>query len=274
MLKEDKLIRDNIKKLRLVEYVDRNKVMDAIQNHNVAYIYYKGDDTVNAGYRTIEPYVLGVSTAGNLVLRAWQQAGASDSNKEKKRPEDKLPGWRLFRLDGITSFLQLKKKFIKEEGGVTRPDYNPNDKGMTDIFAAVDPDRGGLYQLKGVGDVTEPNVTMKKISAFDPQTEKFKMFFNDPENKRDLFKKFVTDIYELIQTQYKKNPKNYIITKTGEDEYGYDLAKNAGNYEKDQVVGNLSDLFTQAQRENVTGKINRNFFRRQREDFIKKLQGL
>lgn len=73
--------------------------------------YYPGD-------RVIEPHALGRSKSGDLLLRAYQVEGASDSGKPV--------GWKLFRLD-------------KSDGGrghgttfpCARPLYNPNDPAMT-----------------------------------------------------------------------------------------------------------------------------------------------
>lgn len=135
-------VKSQIRKLRsLNEFVSRNTVADAIQNHDVVFIYYSGDETINRGYRTIEPYVLGVSTAGNIVLRAWQQNGATDTGNAPKRPNDEIPGWRLFRLDGITSMAKTLRKFETDPVymSTNRPHYNPQDKQMTQIIMAVQP---------------------------------------------------------------------------------------------------------------------------------------
>lgn len=126
-------VKTQVRKLRnLNEWVGRNTVVDAIQNKDVVFIYYSGDETINRGYRTIEPFVLGVSTAGNMVLRAWQQAGATDSGSPSDRSNDQIPGWRLFKLDGITSMSRTLRRFE-----APRPKYNPNDSQMTSIIAAV-----------------------------------------------------------------------------------------------------------------------------------------
>lgn len=74
MLTEVKILFHNIKNLRnlLTEGVGGNSIVDAINNHEYLYIYYTGDEGNKMGYRTIRPYVLGTSKAGNKVLRAWQ----------------------------------------------------------------------------------------------------------------------------------------------------------------------------------------------------------
>ncbi len=130
MLNENKVYIENLNNVRLlVESVSRDTVADAITNKDVVFIYYSGDETINRGYRTIEPFTLGVSTAGNVVLRAWQQAGATDSGNPASRPNDEIPGWRLFRLDGITSMSKTLRRFE-----TARPKYNPQDRQMTANF--------------------------------------------------------------------------------------------------------------------------------------------
>lgn len=131
-LNENKILKDNVSKLRLNEWVSRDTVASAINNKDVVFIYYSGDETINRGYRTIEPFVLGVSTAGNLVVRAWQQNGSTDSGNPAQRPNDEIPGWRLFRLDGITSMSRTLRRFENP-----RPKYNPQDKQMTQIIVAA-----------------------------------------------------------------------------------------------------------------------------------------
>lgn len=163
-------IKSQIRQLkRLDEFVSRGTVTDAVQNKDVVFIYYNGDETINRGYRTIEPFVLGVSTAGNLVLRAWQQAGATDTGNAPQRPNDNIPGWRLFRLDGITSMNKTLKKF---DGN--RPKYNPQDKQMTQIIVAVQP--MGQEQPPS-GDTKQPGTYKDKTNNqnwFKTQFDRFK----------------------------------------------------------------------------------------------------
>jgi len=154
---------------RLDEFVSRNTVADAIQNKDVVFIYYSGDETINRGYRTIEPFLLGVSTAGNVVLRAWQQAGATDTGNAPQRPNDEIPGWRLFRLDGITSMAKTLRKFE-----ANRPKYNPQDKQMTQIIVAVQPKSSEPVQpTGGTKPDTYQGMTNDK-SWFKNQVDKFR----------------------------------------------------------------------------------------------------
>lgn len=193
----------NVKKMRLNEWVSRDTVVDAIKNKDVVFIYYAGDETVNKGYRTIEPFVLGRSKAGNLVLRAWQQAGATDRGQNPTRENDEMPGWRLFRLDGITSMVRTLRKFETDPSylATNRPKYNPKDRQMTEIIMAIDPagkDQQG--SVSGNTSITKPDVQVTQPSGFfKNQADKFRNFFKKPtdfssgwiENQKRLFKELI-----------------------------------------------------------------------------------
>lgn len=267
MPENKQLIFEHIKnmKLLLTENVNKDDIIDSIQKQKVLYIYYAGDDTITKGYRTIEPYLLGVSTAGNVVVRAWQQAGASDSNKGIKRPrrpdKDAIPGWRLFYLDGITSILPTGKIFSVEEGKI-RPKYNPNDKQMKEIFIAVDPTKKDNLVISGQDSIVEPNSTQKSVSMFKDQSDKFKSdigYKSKPENE----KKNVIDLYELITKHKKKSPSSYFVVN--KDGQYYAVTKNGLNkFDNNDVLGNLKELFIKYS-DNI--KPSQSFFNQQRELF-------
>tara|TARA_B100001094_G_scaffold297508_1_gene320652 strand:- start:147 stop:515 length:369 start_codon:yes stop_codon:yes gene_type:complete len=108
----------------ILEAVNRNQIISAINNRNICTIYYEGDTISNPGYREIEPYVYGLSKRENPVIRAYQLEGKSDT------PEN-MPGWRLFRVDRMVDFVNSGDIF--EEA---KPLYNPSgDKDMTRIYA-------------------------------------------------------------------------------------------------------------------------------------------
>lgn len=103
-----------------------DQVTNSIKNKNLVTIYYSGEDNGGKGLRVIEPYCVGVSKAGNKVLRAWEREGASFTAQKGEQP---LPGWRLFRLDRIGNYSVDPKEVFTEP----KPLYNPNDKGMVGI---------------------------------------------------------------------------------------------------------------------------------------------
>lgn len=103
------------------------KLQDAITNKFVINFYYKGErkGTVDDGYRYVEPYTLGVNKHGNTVLRGWLIKGISRSGKIDP---SLVPGWRLFRVDRIEIVSPTLQTFTS-----SRPGYNSEDKGMTEI---------------------------------------------------------------------------------------------------------------------------------------------
>lgn len=119
-------LKDTLKGL-ICEIASIDSVVNAIKQRQKVIIYYDGDEPGGRGLRNIEPVCLGVSKAGNKVLRGWDDEGASHTAYKGEQP---LPGWRLFRLDKILS--------IKPTGEVyntPKPDYNFNgDKSMVSVI--------------------------------------------------------------------------------------------------------------------------------------------
>jgi predicted DNA-binding transcriptional regulator YafY len=70
------------------------------------------------GVRVIEPHALGYGADDQVLLRAFQVAGASASGQPVH--------WKLFRLDRITDAKLNGRKFRKP-----RPQYQRNDSAMT-----------------------------------------------------------------------------------------------------------------------------------------------
>lgn len=116
----------NTAKSLILEIAAKDSVIKAIKNRDVVVIYYDGDEPGGRGLRTIEPVCLGRSKADNEVLRAWDLEGASHTAYKGEQP---IPGWRIFRLDKITSFKPTGEKF-----NTPRPGYNPNgDKTFSSV---------------------------------------------------------------------------------------------------------------------------------------------
>jgi predicted DNA-binding transcriptional regulator YafY len=111
----------------IYEIASLDSIVDAIKNRQVVIIYYDGDEPGGRGLREIEPVCLGVSKAGNKVLRAWDSEGASHTGYKGEQP---LPGWRLFRLDKILSNKPTGEVYNQPKLG-----YNFNgDKSMVSVI--------------------------------------------------------------------------------------------------------------------------------------------
>ena len=117
----------NTFKSLILEVASIDSVVNAIKNKDKIIIYYDGDEPGGRGLRNIEPVCFGYSKAGNPVLRAWDEEGASHTGYKGEQP---LPGWRLFRVDKILSFKPSGEKFSQ-----SRPKYNTQgDKSMVRVI--------------------------------------------------------------------------------------------------------------------------------------------
>lgn len=111
----------------ICEIASIDDIVNSIKNRKRCIIYYDGDEPGGRGLREIEPVCLGTSKAGNKVLRAWDNEGASHTSYLGEKP---LPGWRLFRVDKILSIKPTGESFNE-----VRPNFNPNgDKSMTSVI--------------------------------------------------------------------------------------------------------------------------------------------
>lgn len=111
----------------ICEIASLDSIIDAVKQKQVIIIYYDGDEPGGRGLREIEPVCVGVSKAGNKVVRAWDIEGASHTGYKGEQP---LPGWRLFRLDKILSNKPTGNNFTQ-----MRPDFNLNgDKSMRSVI--------------------------------------------------------------------------------------------------------------------------------------------
>jgi predicted DNA-binding transcriptional regulator YafY len=111
----------------ILEVASIDSIVDAIKKRKVCVIYYDGDEPGGRGLRLIEPVCFGYSKSDNPVLRAWDYEGASHTGYLGSQ---RLPGWRLFRVDKILSFRPSGENY-----DIIRPGYNKSgDKGMVKMI--------------------------------------------------------------------------------------------------------------------------------------------
>lgn len=120
----------NIFESLILEGVNRDEVIKAMDTRYRVNIDYMGDKETEPGKRTIEVYAFGVSRAGNLVIRAYQGFGKTMTV---------IPGWKMFRLDRISSWQPINvvrgifNSPISDRADV--PPFNPNgDKSMATVY--------------------------------------------------------------------------------------------------------------------------------------------
>lgn len=141
--------------------VAARKVNDAINNKYRVQIRYndslhrrkKGQKRYKrkksaTGFRLIEPFTLGVTRAGNRVLRAFQYNGATKRG---------TPKWKLFRLDRIIEWVPLPNSHFYVD-----PSYNNN---LSNARYNTEGDRG---MVKVINQVKFNN---EKLSKFEKSDE-------------------------------------------------------------------------------------------------------
>jgi hypothetical protein len=255
MSTEKKILLTNVKSFRkrLLKEASNNDIIDAINGRKILYIYYSGDDTVLKGYRTIKPYVFGVhGDSGNEVLRAWQDAGSSDSyagltGRKRQGHEYSFdtkgrikPGWRLFRVDKISSILPTGEKFSDTKAPEK---YNPADKDMANIFASVTIQQKKSTEFKNIDTINQPDVVKTK-SDFDTQTPGFKRFFKAAEKTRDVTKDEVRHLWDINKKIKKKSPNKMWVVQTEKGDMVLKDENVKNKLPPEQIVGNLKDLYT------------------------------
>lgn len=280
MLNEVKIFFENVTHFRqlLKEGVGESTIVDAINKHKIVYIYYAGDQTLEKGYRSIRPMVLGHSkskeaeTEGDyMLLRAWEIAGNSDSKKMYSDEKGRMKyGWRLFRVDKITSFLPTGKFFNTNTEKFANTewveDYNPNDSQMKNIIAAVEFD-SGQPQTNQVGDTTAQKIP-EPDSAFKGQKEKFQYFSNMGKKQRDITADEVKDLWDWAIKHRHKGSRERLLVVT--DQHGDMILKDASQKTQippDSIVGNLKDLYIRLVKPNE--KIDTSFLDNAKNDALK-----
>jgi hypothetical protein len=243
MISEAKILFENIKHFRqlLTEGVNDKVIVDAINQHKFLYIYYKGETTIETGYRTIRPFVLGVNTGGNLAVRAWQDKGRSDSLRADS-PRNRLhhehevdtdgvikPGWRLFLVDHITSAIPTGKRFIDAQGNVEIPTgYKENDKDMT----------GGIIASVTAGEKTPVSgipATKQKM----PRWDKYK---DANKNNRQITKADVLGLNDIAKKVMKKPISDFFVAIDNKNNYNLQDIRTKGKFPQNAYVDDLVNL--------------------------------
>ena len=163
-----------------VKYSD-DLISKAIKYGMIFLINYKGEeDNHFAGHeRVIYPMVLGKSTKGKNLLRAWHLNGWSVS---QKRHVNKI--WRLFRTDRILSLTFTGSFYRLPPSG-----YNMNDRGM----------RGGIIAKADFNEIRRNQQNLVKqnkiqnreeIEMGTPERSFVSIKVKDTKTEVDLLKPF------------------------------------------------------------------------------------
>jgi hypothetical protein len=257
MLSEFKILFNNIKNFRhlLNEGVGESDLKKHIENHEWIYIYYTGDDKVAKGYRTVRPYVLGTSKAGNLVLRAWQDNPKNSWHFQNKptRPdsrghdywsdhEGEKPGWRLFRLDKISKVYPTGKKFIDSNGLVMIPAgyHEGADKGMSSIIAYVSTKKEPDFEYQYDKDFYGQEYTRGEINK-----QKWDSIKRGNKNSKNISPQDVTKLSNIASNVLKKGKGSFLVAIDDKGNYQLITPKDKDKYGIPDIaiVGGLANLY-------------------------------
>jgi hypothetical protein len=256
MLNEIKIFFKNVAAVRqlLKEGAGDNVIVDAINNHKYLYIYYDGDDNEAKGWRTIQPYRLGLLVTkttdkqgnpipnhnGELALRAWQDKGDSESFKYgdkdgRHRPNHEYwgvePGWRLFLVDSISKVHPTGKRFIDDNGNVIiPPKYNESGDNVIPVAIASVTTAKTQQPLKtsGLGSVVEPDVLTRNAAVLS----------------RKATKADIEGLWRKAKDVYKKSPNNFIVIMNPKGDFDLRLAGTKDRLKRNEkYVGDLTGLY-------------------------------
>ena len=165
-------------------------VVDAIKKRYEAKITYKADnDPKGSGERIIQPVAYGTTKAGNPVIRAFEPYGDTKT---------KVPAWKFFRLDRITSWKALRQnKFSEPPADQWRMSgaegkFNENgDETMAEVFLVADfKGTKARYERGGLAKYNANRTARKKqdnpLHDFERNIEKSKEIGKVDYNQRNV----------------------------------------------------------------------------------------
>ncbi len=128
-------------------------------------ILYKGDDmrAPSGKYRLIYPVAMGMSKAGNRVIRAVHKIGQSESESKSTsiRSAEAKNVWRLFKSSNIRGMW-----FTGDFFDFNPKNYNPNDKGMSTVEVSFNLGKAQKYQKDFLEKQKEAGELRSKVRRF------------------------------------------------------------------------------------------------------------
>lgn len=128
-------------------------------------ILYKGDDmkAPSGKYRLIYPVAMGMSKAGNRVIRAVHKVGQSESEAKgtNNRSAEAKNVWRLFKSNNIRGMW-----FTGDFFDFNPDKYNPNDRGMSTVEVSFKLPKAQQYQKDFLEKQKEAGELKSKVRRF------------------------------------------------------------------------------------------------------------
>lgn len=268
MLNEVKILFNNIKNFRqlLTEGVGEDVIRKAIENHEWIYLYYNADNEEGknaSGYRTVRPYVLGKNSAGNTVLRAYQDNPKNSWHFQNKATRDDSqyhdfwsdsegvkPGWRMFNIAKISKVYPTGKKFNDANGLPMIPAgyHEGGDDNMTSIIAYVSTKTEPDFDYKYDKEI-QPDV----ISKSDRDKAKWDSIRRGNKSKKQITADDVAKLRDVASRVQKTAHGNYLVVIDDQNNFQLMLAKDKDkqNIPDTAIVGSLPYLYDSLVKKNA-----------------------
>jgi len=146
-------------------------------------ILYKGDDmrAPSGKYRLIYPVAMGMSKAGNRVIRAVHKIGQSESEAGSTniRSAEAKNVWRLFKASNIRGMW-----FTGDFFDFNPEKYNPNDRGMSTVEVSFNLPKAQRYQREFLEKQKESDELRSKVRRFrEAGARDLEQPYSDPETR-------------------------------------------------------------------------------------------
>ena len=155
----------------------------AIEEGREVGILYKGDEmsAPSGKYRLVYPVAMGVSKAGNRVIRAIHKHGQSESKAKETgiRSAEVKNVWRLFKASNIKGMWLTGNFFQGPING-----YNPSDKGMLTVEISTDLSKVKTFQEELFKKQKQEGEQQSKLRRFKDTGERpLEQPINNPETR-------------------------------------------------------------------------------------------
>lgn len=155
----------------LSENVTEDDIKHAIENKYYARIWYRNDEDSPLIRRTVQIYLLGITKAGNMAIRAYDISGAGIGAGET--------GWKMYRLNRMEAIEPTNKKWYNpvSDNNAGVPNYEEDDNEFTQIIAKVDQSAFGRGRSALAKPTPQPGVPKEPSlrgsrTVYNPEKEK------------------------------------------------------------------------------------------------------
>lgn len=169
----------------ILEGVSPDIISKTIGDKKMARITYNGDGNNSKGVRTIVPFLYGLHNSGQMMIRAWQLGGDTDT---------KIYKWKTFITGSISSWEvrngNAKSVLTALRNASDLPDYvGKSDKDFDEVYAYI-PVSDYMSDISDRPSVTnqfEPNVDKADGTTTDikTQTEPIEVSNDDISNDEE-----------------------------------------------------------------------------------------